>query len=87
MFSLKEPSLLAFDERRDDSSLKNLYKIKSIPSDTQHRVILDSVDPQEQQEWSDRILSSRRGGGLGPSQHEGRDPAGLRADYPAGRKQ
>ena len=47
MFSLKEPSLLAFDQRRDDMSLKNLYQIKSIPSDTQHRAILDEVSPEE----------------------------------------
>ena len=35
MFSLKEPSLLAFDQRRQDKSLMNLYKIKSIPTHTQ----------------------------------------------------
>jgi hypothetical protein len=46
MFSLKDPSLLAFDLRRQDQSLKNLYRIKSIPSDTQHREILDQVDPK-----------------------------------------
>jgi len=46
MFSLKEPSLLAFDQRRQDMSLMNLYKIKSIPSDSQHRTILDNVDPK-----------------------------------------
>jgi len=44
MFSLKEPSLLAFENRRKDQSLMNLYRIKSIPSDTQHREILDEVD-------------------------------------------
>jgi hypothetical protein len=46
MFSLKEPSLLAFDQRRQDQSLMNLYRIQSIPSDTQHHEILDQVDPK-----------------------------------------
>ena len=32
MFSLKDPSLLAFQERQDDPSLKNLYQIEKIPS-------------------------------------------------------
>ena len=27
-------------------SLMNLYKIKSIPSDSQHRTIFDNVDPK-----------------------------------------
>ena len=31
MFSLKEPSLLAFDARRQDRSLINLYRLGSIP--------------------------------------------------------
>ncbi len=45
MFSLKETSLRVFVDRRKDQSLMNLYRIKSIPSDTQHRVIRDEVDP------------------------------------------
>jgi hypothetical protein len=48
MFSLKDPSLLAFDERRNsDENLKRLYKIKTIPCDTQMRTLLDEVDPEE----------------------------------------
>jgi hypothetical protein len=47
MFSLKDPSLLAFDKRRDDENLEALYKIKRVPSDTQMRVILDPVPPEE----------------------------------------
>ena len=47
MFSLKDPSLLAFDKRRSsDGNLKRLYKIKTIPCDTQMRTILDEVDPE-----------------------------------------
>jgi hypothetical protein len=47
MFSLKDPSLLEFDQRRihDDANLHNIYKIKNIPSDTQMRVIIDPIDP------------------------------------------
>lgn len=44
MFSLKDPSLLAFQERLEDPSLKNLYRIGNIPSDTQMRDILDPVE-------------------------------------------
>ena len=65
MFSLKEPSLLAFDQRRDDMSLKNLYRIKSIPSDTQHRTILDEVPPAElDQCFADIFFELQRGGEL-----------------------
>ena len=46
MFWLKEPSLLAFDARRQDKSLINMYRIDSIPLDTQHRTILDNVDQE-----------------------------------------
>jgi hypothetical protein len=45
LFSLKDPSLLAFDERRPDQNLKHLYGIGQIPCDTQMREILDPVDP------------------------------------------
>lgn len=45
LFSLKDPSLLAFEARRNDQNLKNLYRIGKIPSDTQMREILDDVDP------------------------------------------
>jgi hypothetical protein len=51
MFSLKDPSLLAFDHRRHDATkLKNLqriYHIGTVPCDTQLRVILDQVYPEE----------------------------------------
>jgi hypothetical protein len=46
MFSLKDPSLLAFDERRaTDSNLKSIYGIEQVPGDTQMRTILDDVEP------------------------------------------
>jgi hypothetical protein len=67
MFSLKEPSLLAFDTRRQDESLMNLYRIKSIPSDTQHREILDQVDPVDLNEcFADVFHELQRGGMLKP---------------------
>ena len=48
MFSLKDPSLLAFDERRGiDQNLKTIYLINEVPCDTQMRKILDEVDPEE----------------------------------------
>jgi len=44
MFSLKDPSLLAFDERRGtEKNLNSIYHINKIPSDTQMRAILDEV--------------------------------------------
>ena len=65
MFSLKDPSLLAFDQRRQDKSLMNLYRIKSIPSDTQHREILDEVDPKALNEcFADIFYELQRGGML-----------------------
>ena len=45
MFSLKEPSLLAFQERRNDVNMKNIFRILQVPSDTQMREILDSLGP------------------------------------------
>lgn len=49
MFSLKDSSLLAFDERRFDEphNLKSIYGMTSIPCDTSMREILDLVDPDQ----------------------------------------
>ena len=48
MFSLKDPSLLAFEERiSEDTNLKSIYKINNVPCDTQMRTILDEVDPAD----------------------------------------
>jgi len=48
MFALKDPSLLAFDNRRqnDEGNFKRVFGIQNIPSDTQLREILDPVDPE-----------------------------------------
>ena len=45
MFTLKDPSLLAFQERRYDVNMKNLFCIQQVPSDTQMREILDPLEP------------------------------------------
>jgi len=47
LFSLKDPSLLAFDERREEpENLHTVYGIGQIPCDTQMRTILDDVEPE-----------------------------------------
>ncbi len=47
VFSLKDPSLLAFDKRRTwcPHNLMTVYNIKHIPCDTALREILDDLDP------------------------------------------
>ena len=49
MFSLKDSSLLEFDERRSATphNLKTIYGIGNIPCDTTMREILDVVDPND----------------------------------------
>ena len=49
VFSLKDPSLLAFDERRrsGDPNLYSIYKIGSVPCDSRMREIVDKVDPND----------------------------------------
>ncbi len=47
MFSLKDSSLLEFDDRREkDGNLKRIFNLEHIPSDTQMRSILDKVKPE-----------------------------------------
>ena len=47
MFSLKCPSLLAFEDERNNPNLRRIYRIERTPSDTRMREILDGVDPAE----------------------------------------
>jgi len=51
MFSLKDPSLLQFDSRREDlaecQNLKSIYGIQNIPSDSRMREIGDEIDPKK----------------------------------------
>jgi hypothetical protein len=45
MFSLKAPSLLAFDKERAEDNLHHLYGIERGPCDTSRRESLDPVEP------------------------------------------
>jgi len=49
MFSLKDPFLLAFDERRRDpnDNFRTVYGIDHVPCDTQMRTLLDPVNPDD----------------------------------------
>jgi hypothetical protein len=51
MFSLKSPSLLAFDKGRAEpivqKNLQTLFGVKQVPSDTYMREILDEIDSKE----------------------------------------
>jgi hypothetical protein len=47
LFSLKDPSLLAFCGRAPDHNLHSVFGLKAIPSDTQMRQILDEVGPNQ----------------------------------------
>jgi hypothetical protein len=46
MFSLKAPSLLAFDKERTEDNLQRVYGIGRVPCDTSMREILDPVKPE-----------------------------------------
>ena len=46
MFSLKSPSLLAFDKQRIEGNLETIYGIPRAPCDTRMRERLDPVSPE-----------------------------------------
>jgi hypothetical protein len=46
MFSLKAPSLLAFDQERTEGNLQRVYGLQRVPCDTAMREILDPVQPK-----------------------------------------
>ena len=46
MFSLKAPSLLAFDKQRAEGNLQTIYGIERAPCDTRMRERLDPVSPE-----------------------------------------
>lgn len=67
MFSLKDPSVLAFEKRvrEEDSNLKTIYKLTRIPCDTQMRSILDPVPPEELRPAHNAVFRNlQRGKGL-----------------------
>ena len=49
VFSLKAPSLLAFDKQRqeEEHNLRSIFHIRRIPCDTQMRTVLDGVNPEQ----------------------------------------
>jgi len=70
MFALKDPSLLNFDNRRnnDEGNLKRVFGIQNVASDSQLREILDPVDPDLiRPMFSDFFLSTATGQGAGAS--------------------
>jgi hypothetical protein len=46
MFSLKSPSLLAFDQERTEGNLPQVYGIQRVPCDTSMREILDPLESE-----------------------------------------
>ena len=68
MFSLKSPSLLAFDQACKDptisNNLKKLYGIEQVPSDTYMREELDEVDPINVREAFSAIFAAAQRGKL-----------------------
>jgi len=74
MFSLKDPSLLAFDERRNNDgklmNLKSVYGIGKVPCDTTMRAILDNVTLGNFNTSFKTIFSKiQRGGALIPMKY------------------
>ncbi len=46
MLALKDPSMLAFDQRRqrDEKNLQMIFHLQNVPCDTRMREVLDPVD-------------------------------------------
>lgn len=67
MFSLKTPSLLAFDQQRAEGNLGTIYGIERVPCDTQMREILDPVFPEALRPVFKRVFAQvQRGKALEP---------------------
>ena len=67
LFTLKDPSLLAFQERRLDENMKRVFLIDQVPSDTRMREILDPLDPQQlRPAFHDVFRQLQRGKALEP---------------------
>ncbi len=64
MFSLKDASMLDFDKRRVEgpTNLKTIYKLTTIPCDTQMRTILDPVPPEQIRPAHNEVLNSLQRG-------------------------
>jgi hypothetical protein len=82
MFSLKEPSLLSFDERTkvESRNLKSIYQIEAIPSDTQMRTALDPVDPTPLRQVFRTLFDTAQAAGVIREYHFWRDHVLLTVD-------
>jgi hypothetical protein len=67
LFALKDPSLLAFDQRRHEGNLRSLFHIGRVPCDTQFRDVLDLVPPEQlNPAFRDIFRAVQRGKALEP---------------------
>ena len=65
LFVLKDPSLLAFEKRKEaPENLRRIFGIEQIPSDTQMRTILDGVDPEGLRPQFTEVFSQLEQGGI-----------------------
>ena len=62
MFSLKAPSLLAFDKERSEGNLESIYGIERVPCDTHMREILDPVCPESLRPIFKRVFTQLQRG-------------------------
>jgi hypothetical protein len=62
LFSLKSPSLLAFDKHRIEGNLGTIYAIDRVPCDTQMREILDPVSPESVRPLFKRVFGQLQRG-------------------------
>ncbi len=73
MMFFQDPSILAFQQRMQDSmhrnNLSTIFNVGTIPKDTQMRVVLDTIEPESiAQTFSDFLLKLQRGKQLAPYQ-------------------
>src|SRR6266404_8114959 len=67
MFSLKSPSLLAFDKQRIEGNLQTIYGIAHAPCDTYMRELIDPVSPEALRPMFQGVFRQlRRGKALEP---------------------
>jgi hypothetical protein len=69
MFSLKAPSLLAFDKARAEGNLQTIYGIERVPCDTPMRAILDPVFPKRLRPVFTSVLRQLQRGRALEAQH------------------
>lgn len=62
LFSLKSPSLLAFDKERAEGNLQTLYGMERVPCDTAMREILDPVDSESLRPAFNQVFRSLQRG-------------------------